>query len=78
MAGVKEAMEAVVARICYLPPYSPDLNPIKTLIAKLNARLCKAAPRTVEALWADLGLLLDRFTSAECTRYFASSGYVET
>lgn len=50
MAGVKEAMEAVVARICYLPPYSPDLNPIKTLIAKLNARLCKAAPRTVEAL----------------------------
>ncbi len=50
VAGVKEAMEAVVARICYLPPYSPDLNPIKTLIAKLNARLCKAAPRTVEAL----------------------------
>lgn len=78
VAGVKEAIEAVGARIRYLPPYSPDLNPIEKLFAKLKALLRKAAPRTVDALWADLGLLLDRFTPAECTRYFASSGYVKT
>jgi transposase len=78
VAGVKEAVEAVGARIRYLPPYSPDLNPIEKLSAKLKALLRKAAPRTVDALWADIATLLDRFTPAECTRYFASSGYVNT
>ena len=78
MAGVKEAVEAVGAHIRYLPPYSPDLNPIEKRCAKLKALLRKAAPRTVDALWADIGMLLDRFTPAECTRYFASSGYVKT
>jgi len=68
----------VGAHIRSLPPYSPDLNPIENLCATLKALLRKAAPRTVDALWADLGLLLDRFTPAECTRYFASSGYVKT
>ena len=78
MAGVTEALEAVRAHIRYLPPYSPDLNPIEKLLATLKALLRKAAPRTVDALWADIGLLLDRFTPAECTRYVASSGYVKT
>ncbi len=78
VAGGKEALEAVGVHIRYLPPYSPDLNPIEQLFAKLNALLRKAAPRTVDALWADIGMLLDRFTPAECTRYFASSGYVKT
>ena len=78
VAGVKEALEAVGAHIRDLPPYSPDLNPIEKLLATLNALLRKAAPRTVDALWADIGMLLDRFTPAECTRYFASSGYVKT
>jgi transposase len=78
VAGVKEAVEAVGAHIRYLPPYSPDLNPIEKLLATLNALLRKAAPRTVGALGADIGSLLDRFTPDECTRYFASSGYVKT
>jgi transposase len=78
VAGVKEAVEAVGAHIRYLPPYSPDLNPIEKLFAKLNALLRKAAPRTVDALWKEIGSLLDRFTSDECTHYFASSGYVKT
>ena len=76
--GVKEALEAVGAHIRYLPPYSPDLNPIEKLFATLKALLRKAAPRTVAALWDDIGMLLNRFTSDECTRYFASSGYVKT
>ena len=78
MAGVKEAVEAVGAHIRYLPPYSPDLNPIETLFATLKALLRKAAPRTVDGLWKEIGTRLDRFTSDECTRYFASSGYVKT
>ena len=78
VAGVKEAVEAVGAPIRYRPPYSPDLNPIEKLCATLNALLRTAAPRTVDALWADIGMLLDRFTPAECTRYFASSGDVKT
>ncbi|TKB70931.1 MAG: hypothetical protein E8D52_01920 [Nitrospira sp.] len=61
-----------------LPPYSPDLNPIENLFATLNALLRKAAPRTVDALWTDIGRLLDCFTSDECLRYFASSGHVKT
>jgi transposase len=78
VAGVKAAVEAVGARLGYLPPYSPDLNPIEKLFAKLKALLRKAAPRTVDALWTDIGRLLDCFTPDECTRYFASSGYVKT
>ena len=62
----------------FLPAYSPDLNPIEKLFAKLKALLRKAAPRTVDALWTDIGRLLDDFTPDECTRYFASSGYVKT
>jgi transposase len=78
VAGVKEAVEAVGAHIRYLPPYSPDLNPLEKLFATLNALLRKAAPRTVDALWKDIGSRLDRFTPDECTHYFASSGYVKT
>ena len=78
VAGVKEAIDAVGAHIRSLPPYSSDLNPIEQLFAKRKARLRKAAPRTVEALWADIGMLLDRFTPAEGTRSFTSSGYVKT
>ena len=78
MAGVKEAVEAVGAHIRYLPPYSPDLNLIETLLGTLKALLRNAAPRTVDALWKDIGTLLDHFTPAECTRSFTSSGYVKT
>lgn len=74
--GVREAIEAAGAQIWYLPPYSPDLNPIEKMFSKLKALLRKAATRTVEALWSSIGELLDKFTARECANYFASSGYV--
>jgi len=76
VAGVKEAIEAVGAQIRYLPPYSPDLNPIEKMFSKLKALLRKAATRTVDALWTTIGALLDAFSAAECRNYFSSSGYV--
>ncbi|MDE2256424.1 MAG: transposase [Xanthomonadaceae bacterium] len=76
VAGVREAIEAVGAQIRYLPPYSPDLNPIEKMFAKLKALLRKATTRTVEALWTTIGSLLDAFSAQECSNYFASSGYV--
>ena len=76
--GVKEALEAVGATILYLPPYSPDLNPIEQLFSKLKALLRKAATRTVEGLWTEIGTVLDTLTPQECKRYFAAAGYVKT
>ncbi len=76
--GVKEAIEAVGATILYLPPYSPDLNPIEQLFSKLKALLRKAATRTVEGLWTEIGTVLDTLTPQECKRYFAAAGYVKT
>ena len=75
VAGVREAIEATGATLRYLPPYSPDLNPIEKLFAKLKALLRKAAHRTVDALWNEIGKLLDSFSPNECKNYFASSGY---
>ncbi len=74
--GVKQAIEAQGATILYLPPYSPDLNPIEKLFAKLKGLLRKAAKRTVDALWEQIGRLLDNFSPEECRNYFASAGYV--
>ncbi len=62
----------------YLPPYSPDLNPIEKLFAKLKALLRKAATRTTDTLWNEIAQLLDGFPPSECTHYFKSSGYVCT
>lgn len=76
VAGVRQAIEAAGAQIWYLPPYSPDLNPIEKMFSKLKALLRKAATRTVDALWSKIGEILDEFTAAECSNYFASSGYV--
>ncbi len=76
VAGVKEAIAARGATILYLPPYSPDLNPIEKLFAKLKALLRKAGERTVDALWAQIGKLLDTFSPDECRNYFACAGYV--
>lgn len=76
VAGVSEAIAAVGASILYLPPYSPDLNPIEQAFAKLKALLRKAQARTREALWATIGNLLDAFTPAECCNYLENSGYV--
>ena len=76
IAGVRQAIEAMGASMRYLPAYSPDLNPIEKLFAKLKAMLRKAAKRTVDALWDEIGRLLDTFSAQECFNYFASSGYV--
>ena len=78
VAGVREAIAACGATLHYLPPYSPDLNPIEKLFAKLKALLRKAAARSRETLWRELGKLLDTLTAEECANYFASSGYVCT
>jgi transposase len=78
VAGVEEALEAVGATIRYLPPYSPDLNPIEKLFSKLKALLKKAAVRTIDALWSEVGSLLSCFSEEECRNYFRSSGYVCT
>ena len=75
VAGVREAITAAGASILYLPPYSPDLNPIEQVFAKLKALLRKAAARTREALWTTIGHLLDAFSTAECRNYLENSGY---
>jgi transposase len=74
--GVREAIEATGAELRYLPPYSPDLNPIEHVFAKLKALLRSAARRTVEALWQAIAHALDAFTPAECAHYLAHAGYV--
>ena len=78
VAGVQDAIAAAGAMLLYLPPYSPDLNPIEKLFAKLKALLRKAAKRSVDALWNEIGDLLNILSSTECANYFASSGYVCT
>jgi transposase len=75
VAGVQEAIRAAGASVLYLPSYSPDLNPIEQLFAKLKARLRKAAARTRDVLWETIGTLLDAFTPAECRNYIVNSGY---
>ena len=75
VAGVREAVEAVGATLRYLPPYSPDLNPIEQVFAKLKALPRDAAARTTDALWAAVGRHLARFPPDECARYFAHGGY---
>lgn len=74
-AGVREAIEAAGAKILYLPPYSPDLNPIELLFAKLKALLRKYAEREIEALWRRIGKLLDDITANECAAYLRHDGY---
>jgi transposase len=73
--GVRQAIAAAGASILYLPPYSPDLNPIEQLFAKLEALLCKAAARTKDELWSTIGRLLDTCPAAECSAYLRHCGY---
>jgi transposase len=72
---VREMIEGTGASLLYLPPYSPDFNPIENAFAKLKALLRKAAERTVDGLWKAIGRLLDLFPPAECANYFAAAGY---
>jgi transposase len=70
VAGVEEAITATGSTVLYLPPYSPDLNPIEKFFSKLKALLCKAAKRSNDDLWKELGRLLDGVTQSECENYF--------
>jgi transposase len=73
--GVRAAIEAAGAQLIYLPPYSPDFNPIENAFSKLKALLRKAAERTVEGLWNAIGALLPAFTPQQCANFFAAAGY---
>lgn len=73
--GVRDALTAAGASILYLPPYSPDLNPIEQMFAKLKALLRGAAARTRDALWSTIGHLLEEFSPTECRNYIENSGY---
>ena len=78
VTGVRQAIEAAGATLRYLPPYSPDLNPIEQVFAKLKALLRKTAARTKEALWTAVGTLLDAFAPDECSRYIRHCGYTHS
>ena len=78
VSGVEQAIQATGATLLYLPPYSPDFNPIEKFFSKLKALLRKAAKRSIDALWKEIGELLNALTPSECTNFFASCGYVNT
>ena len=73
--AVRRLIRAAGAKLFFLPRYSPDLNPIEQVFAKLKHLLRKAAARTVEAVCAAIGQLLGTFTRDECANYFRNSGY---
>ena len=75
VAGVRQAIEAVDAELRYLPPYSPDFNPIEMAFSKLKALLRKAAQTTKEGLWTAIADALGAFEPAECRNYFVAAGY---
>ena len=73
--AAREVIEATGARMLFLPPYSPDFNPIENAFSKLKAILRKAAARTVPELWEAIREALPRFTPDECANYFTATGY---
>ena len=75
--GVEEAIEARGARAVFLPAYSPDLNPIEQLFARLKSFLRKMKARTVEELWRAIAFFLKGVSKEECKAYLANSGYTE-
>jgi transposase len=78
VAGVRRAIEGAGCRLLFLPPYSPDYNPIENAFSKLKRLLRSAAERTVDRLWRAIGCLLDRFSAEECRNYFRHCGYTAT
>jgi transposase len=73
--GIRQAIEACGATLLYLPPYSPDLNPIENAFAKLKAHVRKATARTIEALETTAACALQTFKPTECVNFFAHAGY---
>ena len=72
----RNAIRAREAHLLFLPPYSPDLNPIEQVFAKIKHLIRAAEPRDIEATWRKVGELLDLFSQQECANYFNNSGYV--
>ena len=75
VTGVRQAIERAGAKLLYLPPYSPDFNPIEMAFSKLKAILRKAAARTITELWDVIGKAINQFKPDECKNYFAAAGY---
>ncbi|MFP6742208.1 MAG: transposase, partial [Alphaproteobacteria bacterium] len=75
VSGVRETLAGAGATLVFLPPYSPDFNPIEQAFAKLKALLRKAAARTVDDLWNAIAEAIEMFTPDECANFFANSGY---
>ena len=73
--GVRAVIEAAGAELRYLPPYSPDLNPIEQAFSKLKAHLRKHAERSVDGLWERIGALMAEFNPTECRNFFNNAGY---
>jgi transposase len=78
VAGVRTAIEAAGAKLLYLPPYSPDLNPIEMLFAKLKAIIRSLAAKTVEALWTALGRISQQVPPSECAAFIRHAGYFQS
>ena len=78
VSGVREAIEACGATLLYLPPCSPDLNPIELAFSKLKRRLRDAAERTVEALWKTIRKLPDQCSPTECANYIRYCGFIQS
>src|SRR3712207_9408173 len=76
--AVRRAIRNAGAKLLFLPPYSPDLNPIEQVFAKLKTLLRKAAERSVETVWKRIGSLLELFPPHECANYIRNSGYAAT
>jgi len=77
VAGVREAIEAAGGRLLYLPPYSPDLNPIEMMFAKLKSLLRRASERTVNKLWDTIGDLISEITADDCSGFIRHIGYAQ-
>jgi transposase len=73
--AVRQAIRAAGAHLLFLPPYSPDLNPIEQAFSKLKHWMREAGARTRDTLWRAVGTILDRFTPEECANYFQNAGY---
>ncbi|MDR6147959.1 transposase [Sphingomonas sp. SORGH_AS870] len=73
--AARDTIEAAGARLLFLPPYSPDFNPIEQAFSKLKSHLRKAAERTIHGLWDAIGCILDLYSPQECANYFANAGY---
>ena len=76
--AVRRAIRTAGAHLLFLPPYSPDLNPIEQVLAKLKTLLRKADERSIAAVWHRIGVLLDQFTRTECANYIRHAGYGPT